>query len=131
MKKYAFYLSGIILLEGAAYTLILTRTIQVDAILTMGLFWIWTGITLMLDRIPGKDRGQFDRYEKHVYGLATAVMGVLWSVISFTPLVDEWIPVLLTLVPPVLVALGGRRWYVEHMRSRDWKRENQIKTEKD
>jgi len=131
MKKYAFYLGGIILLEGMAYTLILTRTIQADPMLTMGLFWLWTGITMILDMVPGKDNGRFDCYEKDAYGLAFALMGVLWSVISFTPMVDEWIPCLLTLVPPAIVALVGRRWYVERMRSRDWKRENKIHIEKD
>ena len=131
MKKYAFYLGGIILLEGTAYALILTRTIQADPMLTMGLFWLWTGINMILDMVPGKDNGRFDRYEKDAYGLAFAVMGVLWSVISFTPMVDEWIPCLLTLVPPAIVALVGRRWYVERMRSRDWKRENKINIEKD
>jgi len=131
MKKYAFYLGGIILLEGMAYTLILTRTIQADPMLTMGLFWLWTGITMILDMVPGKDNGRFDRYEKDAYGLAFALMGVLWSGISFTPMVDEWIPCLLTLVPPAIVALVGRRWYVERMRSRDWKRENKIHIEKD
>jgi len=131
MKKYAFYLGGIILLEGTAYALILTRIIQADPMLTMGLFWLWTGITMILDMVPGKDNGRFDRYEKDAYGLAFALMGVLWSGISFTPMVDEWIPCLLTLVPPAIVALVGRRWYVERMRSRDWKRENKIHIEKD
>lgn len=73
-----------------------------------------------MDRLPGKDDGRFDRYEKQVYGLAVGMMGLLWIAISFTPWADQWIPVLLTLVPPALIALVGRFWYVEKKQNEDY-----------
>ena len=116
MRKWIVYLSGLLVLEGAAVVSILTRTIEADPLLIMGLYWLWSGIIQMLDQIPGRDNGRFDRWEKQVYGLAIGVMGLLWTAISFTLWVDQWIPVLLTLVPSALIALVGRFWYVEKKR---------------
>ena len=120
MKKWLVYLFGLLVLETAAITLVLSRTLRASGLIVMGLYWLWTGIIQMLDRLPGKDNGRFDRYEKQVYGMAIGVMGLLWIVISFTPWANQWIPVLLTLVPPILIALAGRFWYVEKKRNEDY-----------
>ena len=127
MKRWLTYLCGLLVLEGGAAALVLSNTLRADALLIMGLYWLWTGLFTMLDRLPGKDNGRFDRYEKRAYGLALAVMGLLWSAISFTAWSDRWIPVLAILIPPALIALAGRRWA-------EWKRNDDYlknQTEKD
>ena len=114
MKKrpVSLWLVFLIVVEAIVIALMLTRVLTPDSssLLLMGVYWLWTGL-------PGKDDGRFDRYEKQVYGLAVGMMGLLWIAISFTPWADQWIPVLLTLVPPALIALVGRFWYVEKKRN--------------
>ena len=117
MKKrpVSLWLVFLIVVEAIVIALMLTRVLTPDSssLLLMGVYWLWTGL-------PGKDDGRFDRYEKQVYGLAVGMMGLLWIAISFTPWADQWIPVLLTLVPPALIALVGRFWYVEKKRNEDY-----------
>lgn len=117
MKKrpVSLWFVFLIVVEAIVIALMLTRVLTPDSssLLLMGVYWLWTGL-------PGKDDGRFDRYEKQVYGLAVGMMGLLWIAISFTPWADQWIPVLLTLVPPALIALVGRFWYVEKKRNEDY-----------
>ena len=132
MKKrsvqYIVWIGGTVLLCGGAFALAFAEVLPVQSgMLPIGLFWLWNGLLVMPDRHP--EYRDWDRWEKRAYGFAFAVLGGLWTAMSFTPLSRQWIPCILSIIPPALIALIGRLWYVEKKRSEEWKKQNQ--TEKD
>ena len=133
MKKrtvqYVVYILGALILLGAYVALVLTDVIPVRSGGNgFGLVVLWNGLCQMLDWHP-----QFqerDRWERQVYGLAGVWMG--GATVAMSALISQanaLLFVILTFVPPVLIALIGRLWYVEKKRSQAWKKQNQ--TEKD
>ncbi len=126
-KQYALWLGGAVVLPIGAFILVYTQVLPGYSGLSMfGVYWLWTGFVLMLNQHP--EYRKWDRWEKQAYGFALAVMGGLWTALSFTPLSRQWIPCILSIVPPVLIALVGRYWYVEKKRNQEYYK-NQ--TEKD
>jgi len=125
--QYVVFIGGTVLLCGGAFVLTLTKLLHVQSgLILFGLFWLWDGLLLMPDWHP--EFRIWDRWEKQAYGLALLVMGGLWTVMSFTPLSRQWLPCILSIVPPTLIALVGRFWYVEKKRNEEYYK-NQ--TEKD
>ena len=125
--QYVVFIGGTVLLCGGAFALALTKVLSVQSgLILFGVFWLWNGLLLMAGRHP--EFRKWDRWEKQAYGFALAVMGGLWTALSLTPLSKQWIPCLLSLVPPVLIALVGRLWYVEKKRNEDYYKKQ---TEKD
>ena len=66
-----------------------------------GIYWLWNAITLYLRRNPvfaAKDprRAQLD------YAAASAGLGIAWIIISFFPLSNEALPMLLVSLPFVV-----------------------------
>lgn len=126
--QYVVWIIGSVFLVGVFSALVLTRTIRASGSIGLGAYWIWTGFLLAMDWCP--EWRQWDRWERRVYGLAFAWMGGALVAISFlTYQPNVWLLLSLTFVPPALIALIGRRWYVEKKRSEEWKKQNQ--TEKD
>lgn len=126
--QYAVFVGGTVLLCGSALALAFTEVLHVQSgMLPIGLFWLWNGLLLMLGWHP--EYRDWDRWEKQAYGFALAALGGLWTAMSFTPLSRQWMPCVLSIIPPALIALIGRFWYVEKKRSEEWKKQNQ--TEKD
>lgn len=126
-KQYALWLGGAVVLPIGAFVLVYTRVLPGYSGLSMfGVYWLWTGLVLMLNQHP--EYRKWDRWEKQAYGFALAVMGALWTALSLTPLSKEWLPCILSLVPPALIALVGRFWYVEKKRNEEYYK---TQTEKD
>ncbi|MBR2935017.1 MAG: hypothetical protein IKB79_05510 [Oscillospiraceae bacterium] len=125
--QYVVWIIGTVLLCGVAFALAITKVLNVQSgLILFGLYWLWNGLLLIPDRHP--EFRKWDRWEKRAYGLALAGLGGLWTVMSFTPLSRQWIPCILSIVPPALIALVGRYWYVEKKRNEEYYK-NQ--TEKD
>ena len=125
--QYVVWIGGTVLLLGAAFTLVLTKTIRASGMIGLGLYWIWTGLLLVLDRCP--EWKQWDRWERQVYGLAFVWLGGAMTAICFlTEQPNVWMLLALTFGPPAIIALVGRRWYVEKKRNDEYYKKQ---TEKD
>ena len=125
--QYVVLIGGTVLLCGGAFALAFTENLHVQSsMLPVGLFWLWNGLLMMLGWHP--EYRDWDRWEKQAYGFALAVFGGLWTAMSFTPLSGQWMPCILSLIPPALIALVGRFWYVKRKRNQEYYK-NQ--TEKD
>ena len=126
--QYVVWLIGSLLVMGVSFALILTQTIRAQGSIGLGAYWIWTGFLLMIDWCP--EWQKWDRWERQVYGLAFIWLGAAMVAISFlTRQPNVWLLLSLTFMPPALIALIGRGWYVNKKRSEEWKKQNQ--TEKD
>ena len=123
-RKYAVWLIGTLLFSGVAFVLDATRIISARGGLGISVFWLWSGICLMLDWHP--EYRQYDQWERHAYGLATAVMGGLLVAASCCPIFNILSGLAFVFIPTILIALIGRFWYVEKKRSEEWKKQNQI-----
>ena len=95
--------------------------------LMWAVYWMWNGILLMANLHP--EYRNWDRWERRIYGLSFAVMGVCFLPVFIGWVTNVWAYCALILLPAGLVALAGRYWYVEKKRSEEWKKQNQ--TEKD
>ena len=116
-KSYTLFVGGALLLTGIVLAVVFAANITVSGLVAGGIFFAWSGLLLMLDRHP--EYQNWDKYERQVYGLAFLVVGVLWSVLSFSPLVNYIEPPLLCMVPSLIIAFVGRKTYVERMRSKE------------
>ena len=114
MNGYVLFVGGAVLLTGIAVAIVFAANITVSGVIAAGIFFAWSGLLLMLDKHP--EFQSWDRYERRVYGLAFLVLGVLWSVLSFSPLANYIEPPLLCTVPPLVIALVGKKTYVKRMR---------------
>lgn len=127
--QYALWFGVSVLLMVAAFALLWNEALPVrgGSGYALGAFWIWSGFLLMMDWHP--EYRQWDRWERQVYGLAFIWMGGALASIGFLVRAGIWLLLALTFVPPALIALIGRGWYVNIKRSEEWKKQNQ--TEKD
>ena len=126
--QYVVWIVGSVVLLGTVFALVFQQILPALGGIGIGAFWLWTGFLLMMDWCP--EWRQWDRWERQVYGLSFAWMGAAAIAMSFLiSQTNAWLFVVLTFVPPVLIALIGRIWYVEKKRSQAWKKQNQ--TEKD
>ena len=127
--QYVVLIGGVLLLAGAAFALLWNEVLPArgGSGYALGAFWIWSGFLLMMDWHP--QYGEWDRWEKQVYGLAFIWMGGALISIGFLARANIWQLLFLAFVPPALIALIGRGWYVNKKRSQAWKKQNQ--TEKD
>ena len=127
-SQYVLFIGGTVFLCGGAFVLALTKILNVysGGLLLFGLFWLWNGILLPADRHP--EFRKWDRWENRVYGLALAVLGGTWTALSFIPMSQQWLPCVLSLIPPAMIALVGRLWYVEKKRNEEY---DKNQTEKD
>ena len=114
MKQYALLVGGLIVLTGAALLAVFAANITVSGLIAAAIFFVWSGLLLMLDKHP--EYQSWDRYERQVYGLAFLVAGVLWTFLSFSPLVNYVEPPLLCMVPSLIIAFVGKKTYVKRMR---------------
>lgn len=127
--QYVVYILGALILLGTGFALMWNEIIppRGGSGFALGLFWIWNGFFLMTDWHP--QYRDWDRWERRAYGLAFLWMGVVLASVGFLVWANVWQLLILAFVPPVLIALFGRVWYVNKKRSEEWKKQNQ--TEKD
>lgn len=123
--QYAVWILGSLSVTGA-YIALAFEVFPVRAGgSVMGVFWMWNGFCLMMDWHP--EYRAWDRWQKQVYGLAFAWMGTALVAIGYiTSPPNVWLLLSFTFVPPALIALIGRGWYVNKKRSEEWKKQNQI-----
>ena len=127
--QHVVFIVGALVLLGAGIGLMWNEIIPArgGSGFTLGLFWIWSGFLLMMDWHP--QYVDWDRWERRAYGLAFVWMGGALASIGFLTQANVWQLLIFAFVPPTLIALIGRLWYVEKKRSEAWKKQNQ--TEKD
>lgn len=126
-KQYAIWLGGVAVLCGGAFAVACTKILPVQSgLIMMGVYWLWTGLLCILNQHP--EFRNKDRWEKQVWGLTLFVMGVLWTVMSFTQYARHWLPMVLSLIPPGAILAIGLGWYVDKKRNEEY---HKNQTEKD
>lgn len=101
-KRYLYWVVYILLLlagMGISYFDILP--IVTTSIFLLGLFWIWTGISLIMQMNPHYAQ-QYCRREQFIFSATSIGLGVSWTIISCTEYSNQVLPMIIVSLPFLL-----------------------------
>lgn len=109
-KKLIYWSVHLILLAGGiAVSIFRILPLQNSTIFLLGSFWVWTGLSAILNVNPMYAQ-QYDRRHQLLQAASSVGMGIAWVVLACFPGSKQALPVLLASTPFILLDL----WCLVH-----------------